>query len=349
MRKTDLAVPVDRRLMALLAFMFLINTVFVAGGFYTLLYRFPDSADDFVIMQKVAKDLVEHNRRLAQNLGVDMRSPVREALARFNYEIDLAANVDDLNKAILANASRTQERILQEHEAKQREKVLALINQDTALRGIGDKQRIGVHISRDRGVAVEPTGLLSEQTILQIAETVNLGELAQDLTVAVEVSEGRGLLVMPYNPLEQVRTLTREIDSLRVTLHDLRSQAGFAETIGPGVIVSIFDAENGFTNEAIIHETDVRDAVNELFASGARGVAIGNQRLTATSAIRCVGPSILVNDERIPVNPVVIRAIGDPEVLASGLDIIRITLSVSRNLRVEIEKVPNLTLPAHSR
>ena len=49
------------------------------------------------------------------------------------------------------------------------------------------------------------------------------------------------------------------------------------------------------------------------------------------------------------MNPVVIQAIGDPDVLASGLDIIRITLQVSRELRFEIEKTDNLTLPAYTR
>jgi uncharacterized protein YlxW (UPF0749 family) len=155
--------------------------------------------------------------------------------------------------------------------------------------------------------------------------------------------------MVPLTAADQIRSLQKEIDSLRVTIHDLRSRAGYAEMSGAGVIVKIYDDTNGYTSDAIIHETDVRDTVNELFAAGARGVAVGNQRLTVNSAIRCVGPSILVNDERIAVNPVVIQAIGDPDVLASGLDIIRITLQVSRELRFEIEKTDNLTLPAYTR
>jgi len=349
MRRAGQAASMDYRLITALIIMFFINTAMLAGGYYLLEARMPGSTDQFAGMQAVAKELVEYNRQLAKTLGVEARSPVRETLSRFNYEIDLATNLNDLNKAILANASRTQERILQEHEARQRETLVSLINQDPALRNLDGKQRLTVKVSRDLGVQAEPAGLLSEQTLLAIVNTVKPGELAQDLTVDVEVDQGRALLLMPLNPQEQVRALAREVDSLRVALHEVRSQAGFAEMTGPGVIMRIFDAENGFTNEAIIHETDVRDAVNELFAAGARGVAVANQRLTASSAIRCVGPSILVNDERIPVNPVVISAVGDPEVLASGLDIIRITLEVSRNLRVEIEKVPNMTLPARSR
>ncbi|MBS4030193.1 MAG: DUF881 domain-containing protein [Clostridiales bacterium] len=349
MRKTSSAFLVDRRIVALILFMFIMNTVLLVAGIHVFNSHFNNEIEDFVMKQKIAKELVDYNRRLARSLGVDTRTQVREALSRFNYEIDLAANVDDLNKAILANGSRTQERILQEYEAKQKETVLALVNQDPLLKEMDGKQRLMVKLSRDQGISLEPANMLHDETLLKISQTVTIGELAQDLIVEVEVEEGRGQLLMPYNPLDHIRNLTREIDSLRVTVHELRTRSGFAEMTGAGVVVRIYDAEDGFTNETIIHETDVRDTVNELFAAGAQGVAIGNQRLTATSAIRCVGPSILVNDERIAVNPVTIRAIGDPDVLASGLDIIRITLEISRDLTFEVEKLEHLTLPAYSR
>jgi uncharacterized protein YlxW (UPF0749 family) len=340
---------VDRKILAIILVMFLVNTLLLATGFYLLNNRFVPTQEEFQAKQKMAKELVEYNRRLARGLGVDTRSPVHEALSRFNYEIELATNMDDLNKAILANGSRTQEKVLEEYEAKQRETVLALINQDPALKTLGSKQRITVQLAHGQGVQVEPANVLQQETLEKIVETVTLGESASNLTVEVEVEEGRGRLLMPFNALETIRTLTRDNDSLRVALHDLRVQAGFAEMNGRGIIVRIYDAADGYTNDTIIHAQDVLDTVNELFAAGAQGLSVGNQRLTATSAIRCVGPSILINDERIAVNPVVISAIGDPDVLASGLDIIRIQIEVSRNLTFEIEKVDNLTLPAFSR
>ncbi len=349
MRKTGSALLIDRRVIALVAVMFIMNIALLGSGIYVFNNSFNSEAEDFALKQKVAKELVDYNRRLARSLGVDTRSQVREALSRFNYEIDLATNLDDLNKAILANGSRTQERILQEYEAKQKETVLSLINQDPMLKEMDSKQRLTVKLSRDQGVSLEPSNILSKETLVKIAETVTIGESEQDLIVELEVEEGRGQLLMPYNPSDHIRNLTREIDSLRVAVHELRTRSGFAEMTGAGVIVKIYDADEGYTSETIIHETDVRDTINELFAAGAQGVAVGNQRLTATSAIRCVGPSILVNDERIAVNPVTIRAIGDPDVLASGLDIIRITLEISRNLSFEIEKIDTLTLPAYSR
>ena len=87
--------------------------------------------------------------------------------------------------------------------------------------------------------------------------------------------------------------------------------------------------------------------VNELFAAGAKGVAVGGQRLVTTSPIRCVGPVIRVNQKEIRANPVTIEAVGDPEVLASGLDIIRFSLEFHRNFRVEVEEKESIVLPQY--
>jgi uncharacterized protein YlxW (UPF0749 family) len=135
------------------------------------------------------------------------------------------------------------------------------------------------------------------------------------------------------------------MDSLRVNMHDLRVASGLAEMVGNGVVVSLYDAQNGYTASDIIHDSDVRDVVNELFASGARGVSVGGQRLISTSPIRCVGPVIRVNQKEIPANPVVIEAVGDPDVLSSGLDIIRFSLEFHRNFRIDVEKKENIILP----
>mgnify|MGYP000851228731 FL=1 len=349
MSNSDTALSPGKKGLIVILVILLINTALLAAGFYFLYYRLDPVQEGFAAKQQAAKDLVDYNRWLAKNLGVESRTQVREYLSRFNYEIEIAANEEELNKAILTYASRTQERILQEYDAKQRETVLLLINQDPQVQQIRDKQQLTVKLVRGQDVEAEPSHLLTPETLQEIAETVTLGEQAQDLIVEMEIENGRGQLMVPLTAADQIRSLQKEIDSLRVTIHDLRSRAGYAEMSGAGVIVKIYDDTNGYTSDAIIHETDVRDTVNELFAAGARGVAVGNQRLTVNSAIRCVGPSILVNDERIAVNPVVIQAIGDPDVLASGLDIIRITLQVSRELRFEIEKTDNLTLPAYTR
>ncbi|MBT9140996.1 MAG: hypothetical protein DDT30_01582 [Dehalococcoidia bacterium] len=349
MRKADSNISVERRILVIILVIFFINTLLLAAGLYLLNSRYAPTTEDFLLKQELAKELVDYNRRLARNMGVDTRSQVHEALSRFSYEIELATNSDALSKAILANGSSTQQRILEEYETRQREIVLSIVNQDPKVRKNNGNQTLTLQLSRDQGIQVKPAGILQEETLLRITEAIKLGELTHDLTVEIGMEEGRGRLLVPLNTLERIRVLTREHDALRVMLHELRAGAGHADLSGPGIIIRIYDASNGFTNDTIIHDTNVRDVVNELFATGAQGIAVGGQRLTVTSAIRCVGPSILVNDERIAVNPVVISAVGAPEVLSSGLDIIRITLEVSRNLNFEVEKVDNLTLPALTR
>ena len=154
-------------------------------------------------------------------------------------------------------------------------------------------------------------------------------------------------MLVPYNPLDYIQSLSDEIDSLRVSLHELRVAAGYAEMSGAGIVIRLYDAPNGYAASDIIHDSDVRDVVNELFAAGAKGVSVGGQRLIGTSPIRCVGPVIRVNQKEISANPVVIEATGDPEVLSSGLEIIRLSLEIHRNFRVEIQEKDNLVLPPY--
>ena len=71
-------------------------------------------------------------------------------------------------------------------------------------------------------------------------------------------------------------------------------------------------------DSAIIHDSDIRTVVNELFASGAEAISINGERLVSTSSIRCVGPTVLVNNTRLSI-PFEITAIGDSKTLEAGL------------------------------
>lgn len=189
--------------------------------------------------------------------------------------------------------------------------------------------------------------LLSEETLAEINKLYTEGGMTQEQVFRIELEEGRSRMLVPYNPLDYIQALTEEIDALRVSLHEVKVDSGMAEMSGPGVVIKFYDAHNGFEASDIIHDSDVRDMVNELFAAGAKGVAVGGQRLIATSPIRCVGPVIRVNQKEISANPVIIEAVGDPEVLSSGLDIIRFSLEFHRNFRIEIEEKDNIVLPPY--
>ncbi|WP_251032168.1 DUF881 domain-containing protein [Mesobacillus foraminis] len=99
---------------------------------------------------------------------------------------------------------------------------------------------------------------------------------------------------------------------------------GKVKVKGNGVKVTLSDGEYNPNEENInnylVHEHHVFKVINELYISGAAAVAINGQRLTHNSYIICDGPVITVDGYQHPA-PFEITAIGDPEVLASALNI----------------------------
>ncbi len=91
-------------------------------------------------------------------------------------------------------------------------------------------------------------------------------------------------------------------------------QAGLMAMKGPGVIVRMADSPRSPGPDEdpyfyIVHDVDMQALVNELWAAGAEAVSVNDQRMVTRSSIRCVGPTILVNANRL-ASPYVIKAIG---------------------------------------
>ena len=105
-------------------------------------------------------------------------------------------------------------------------------------------------------------------------------------------------------------------------LENAEKLAGMVALSGPGLTVTMNDVKKNNISitgdSAIIHDSDIRTVVNELFASGAEAISINGERLVSTSSIRCVGPTVLVNNTRLSV-PFLITAIGDGKTLEAGL------------------------------
>ena len=101
---------------------------------------------------------------------------------------------------------------------------------------------------------------------------------------------------------------------LEQALEILERQAGLAAVEGPGLTVSLRDSEltespSGNMNDLVIHSEDVRAVVNALWRSGAEAIAVNGQRLVGTSAVVCVGNTLLVNGT-VHSPPYVAEAIG---------------------------------------
>jgi uncharacterized protein YlxW (UPF0749 family) len=116
---------------------------------------------------------------------------------------------------------------------------------------------------------------------------------------------------------------TGEVGRLRRRVESASSRAGAAPLQGPGVMVTLDDSSAGRSptgdpNDLIVHERDIQTVVNALWSAGAEAVAVNGERLTATSAVRCAGNTLLLHGA-LHSPPYRIAAIGDPATLGSGV------------------------------
>jgi len=135
---------------------------------------------------------------------------------------------------------------------------------------------------------------------------------------------------------KRVGDLTAQLTKLQRTQGDdqtMREQQlvyqmalGLIPVKGPGIHLTLDEnpAARGSPSKlmaeaALIHDFDLMQVLNELRAAGAEAIMIGEQRVAPSTAVRCVGPIIKVNEAPV-VPPYHIYAIGKPEVLRKALE-----------------------------
>lgn len=118
------------------------------------------------------------------------------------------------------------------------------------------------------------------------------------------------------------------VATARAQAEALRQAAGLTALKGPGVTVRLNDAptapngnrpEGATNDDLVVHQQDVQSVVNALWAGGAEAMTIMDVRIISTSAVRCVGNTILLQGQ-VYSPPFVIRAIGNPDRLRAALD-----------------------------
>lgn len=138
-----------------------------------------------------------------------------------------------------------------------------------------------------------------------------------------------------------VRRLQAEVDALSAErapgsseLARLQQQesssaiaAGMTPVEGPAVTVTLDDSHRDLStlpadtdpNWLLVHQQDVQGVVNALWKGGATAMTIMDQRIISTSAVRCVGNTLLLQG-RVYSPPFVISAMGDQKALRTALE-----------------------------
>jgi hypothetical protein len=159
-------------------------------------------------------------------------------------------------------------------------------------------------------------GVLSRATVTAISSDPIIARAPDAIEIGVE--SGR-VSFDPVNPMARAAALSGEIANLVSSITRLRADSGFGELSGPGIVALAYDAASGYAWDEIVHQKDVLDILNALFAAGALGAQVGNERIVAVSSVRCIGPIVLVNQRPVAVNPIRIYAVGDGNALSRSL------------------------------
>ena len=107
----------------------------------------------------------------------------------------------------------------------------------------------------------------------------------------------------------------------------LAPQAGFTAVTGDTVTVTLDDSkrdpstlpEGGNLNWMVVHQQDVQSVVNALWRGGAKAMMLMDQRVISTSAVRCVGNTLILKG-RVYSPPFKITAMGDIATLKKALE-----------------------------
>ncbi|MDQ0985640.1 DUF881 domain-containing protein [Streptomyces sp. V2I9] len=170
--------------------------------------------------------------------------------------------------------------------------------------------------------AAKGTDLRSDSSLLKLSDLIRNrseknGEL-NDATAAVRAE---------IDALAQRDDGSTEAEDAE--LKALEKAAGTAKISGDSVSVTLDDAPPDATanpgypesqpNDLVIHQQDLQAVVNALWQGGARGIQVMDQRLISTSAVRCVGNTLILQG-RVYSPPYKVTAVGDPGKLKRALD-----------------------------
>lgn len=147
------------------------------------------------------------------------------------------------------------------------------------------------------------------------SDTQGLKEVVAQRAAAVDAQQNRVTALQ-----DEVARLSKQQEGTAAAraqgaVDRLSGPVGLLPLTGTGVSVTLTDAPQKGNEEAnpddlVVHQQDLQAVINAMWRAGAQGVQVMDQRLIMTSAVRCVGNTLILQG-RVYSPPFVVTAVGD--------------------------------------
>jgi uncharacterized protein YlxW (UPF0749 family) len=164
--------------------------------------------------------------------------------------------------------------------------------------------QLASEVPRARYTTQERTPLVETANELQTQQD-GLKARILELRSQIQAVEGQG-----EGSADLVRQLNARLEAARIS-------AGLIALTGTGIVIQLEDSKapvppDGNESDYLVGSRDIRLVVEELWAAGAEAIAVNAERITPTSAIIDVGPSLLINSAYL-TPPYQITALGSAD------------------------------------
>lgn len=166
------------------------------------------------------------------------------------------------------------------------------------------------------------TNIRTDASLLKLSDLIQNRSQKNGL-----LEDANGVLRDEVDALRKEDDTSTGADGTKLTA--LERTAGAQQLKGKAVTVTLNDAPPNATAKLpgypepqpdylVIHQQDLQAVVNALWQGGAKGIKVMDQRLISTSAVRCVGNTLILQG-RVYSPPYKITAVGDPGKLQAAL------------------------------
>jgi len=191
--------------------------------------------------------------------------------------------------------------------------------------------------------------------------SVDLSAVVRDAQQRVLDADAKAAQLQSQIDAAAVGDVSPQVEAARADVAGLEPAAGLVPVVGPGLRVSMSDAPRDADgnypagvdpDDLVVHQQDVQAVVNALWAGGAEAMMIMDQRVLTTSAVRCIGNTLLLQG-RTYSPPFVVTGIGDAAAMSSALDAepgVRLLVQYvdKYKLGYEVTALDSVQLPAYS-